>query len=330
MDKVPTSRSGGAAPQADLHPEVDREFAAKVLAPLQHSLALAPPNLVLSPATVPAMSPSFASIISSLSPAPAPSQPPSSFATPRQNNGNRLPSIAAKAGASVLSPPMSARHGVAIASSLTSPPLSARNHLISPRLELQQEPYVVYDNVQMVSDLETKLVMVYYPAYFTLEVVCVVQGVQEGNTLRLYLDYRMIYAALLQSDFVSRAKKRRRQLALDFLLPRLKIVRGVDAWSLSLDNPKERRYRRFDGSLSMKCSVASKKIDDNSISNRSTTRRMFANSDESTKGEDEEMLLHRKEKELDEKLLKELNKLIRDKPPQIPPLDIQAYFTTKE
>ena len=86
---------------------------------------------------------------------------------------------------------------------------------------------LIYENAHMISEFETKLVMIFHPASYTIEIACLMLGIREGNTLSLYIDYKALYAAVLQPDIVSKAKKRRRQVAIEFLLSRPVILHGV-------------------------------------------------------------------------------------------------------
>lgn len=120
--------------------------------------------------------------------------------------------------------------------------MSNRRLLGSPPPEMSGESYIIYENAQMISELETKLVMVYHPVIYILEVCCLVLGVHEGASLHLYLDYKALYSALLLPEMMTQFKKRRRHVVIEFLLGRLAMERDskdMHKWTLTLENPKK-------------------------------------------------------------------------------------------
>ncbi len=227
--------------------------------------------------------------------------------------------------------------------SLTSPPMTGRL-LKSPPPELSGEPYIIYENAQMIAELETKLIMVYHPLSYTVEISCIILGVQEGNCLHLYLDYKALYAALLQPEMVSKFKKRRRNVAIEFLLGRLTIERDIsdlNNWTLTLDNPKNIRDRRYfsqtasivgnESSSSVHINVrhGSQAPNDSRKSSMIPPKSSDTGETASVPSDADELLKFRKDKMLDDRLRADLKRLIREKPIDLVPFDTHGFYLEK-
>ncbi len=103
--------------------------------------------------------------------------------------------------------------------------------------------HVIHDNAHMISELETRLLIIFWSNSMTIEVVCRVLGVKE-DMVRMFVDYRSLYVAVIAPADLVKMKKSRKAHILDFLLVRLALIHDtVDQkkWVLTLRQPKERK-----------------------------------------------------------------------------------------
>lgn len=102
---------------------------------------------------------------------------------------------------------------------------------------------VMYDNAHMISELEARVMILFWAHSNCLEVICRVLGVKE-DTVRIYIDYRSLYASVVAAADLTRLKKNRKAYAIEYILARLALIQDSDddhMWMLTLKAPKERK-----------------------------------------------------------------------------------------